>query len=225
MFRKITKYICIATAFFISAHSQAIYVGSLTFSMTPDSRMVTKYVINNNKATRLYRITAVPIDTPGQYENKTQAVDGELLFSPRQITLRPGEGDFFKFFYNGPKDSKERYYRVAFEEIPLLNQTSMNNANGKASIIPVIVIDTILVVRPRNTHFKWMYNRQAGIFKNSGNTWFKLLIKPDCEATEDESDAWYMRPGDTLQHKTLENSANIFIVYNDRFIKVTDECK
>ncbi len=94
--------------FFISAHSQAIYVGSLTFSMTPDSRMVTKYVINN-KATRLYRITAVPIDTPDQYENKTQAVDGELLFSPRQITPSSGEGDFLNFLQWPPKDSKRAF--------------------------------------------------------------------------------------------------------------------
>lgn len=225
MFLKTRQLIGIAVALSISTYSQAIYVGSLTFSMPPASRMVTKYVINNNKATRLYRVAAVPIDTPGPHENKIQPVDGQLLFSPRQITLQPGEGDFFKFFYNGPKDNTERYYRIAFEEIPLQNRTNFSNNNGNVSIMPVIVIDTILVVRPRNVDFRWVYDRQAGLFKNSGNTWFRLLIKPNCEATEDESDTWYMRPGDVLQKKRLETSANIFIIYDDRFIKVTDVCK
>ncbi|STR41403.1 CFA/I fimbrial chaperone [Klebsiella michiganensis] len=60
---------------------------------------------------------------------------------------------------------------------------------------PVVVMDTILVVRPREVRFKWAYDRAAGTVSNTGNTWFKLLIKPGCDTTEEEGDAWYLRPG------------------------------
>ncbi len=60
---------------------------------------------------------------------------------------------------------------------------------------PVVVMDTILVVRPREVQFKWSFDKVAGTVSNTGNTWFKLLIKPGCDSTEEEGDAWYLRPG------------------------------
>ncbi len=61
---------------------------------------------------------------------------------------------------------------------------------------PVVVMDTILVVRPREVQFKWSFDKVAGTVSNTGNTRFKLLIKPGCDSTEEEGDAWYLRPGD-----------------------------
>lgn len=206
------------------APASAIYLGNLTFSVPAEKSMVTKYVINNNKEARVYRVMLRAIDKPGAQEVSSRAADGELLFSPRQITLQPGEGDFFKFHYHGPEDAKERYYRVSFQEIPTQNRTTPHAANSAVSMMPVVVMQTILVVRPRRVNFQWAYNKSAGIIKNNGNTWFKVLLKPTCDATEEESDAWYMRPGDELRQANMREANNIVIIYNDRFIKVTNTC-
>ena len=40
-------------------------------------------------------------------------------------------------------------------------------------------MDTILVVRPRQVQFKWSFDKVTGTVSNTGNTWFKLLIKQD----------------------------------------------
>jgi hypothetical protein len=72
-------------------------------------------------------------------------------------------------------------------------------SGGEVSMDPVVVMDTILVVRPREVRFKWSFDRAAGTVSNTGNTWFKLLIKPGCDTTEEEGDAWYLRPGDVVR--------------------------
>ncbi|WP_342321217.1 hypothetical protein AAEY27_13965 [Kosakonia sp. BYX6] len=224
MLDKLIKTTCGLLALWMPFHAEAIYVGNQTFSMDPESRMVAKFVVNNNKEPRIYRVAIRAINSPGEDEINTKPADGELLFAPRQLTLQPGSGDFFKFFYQGPEDGKERYYRAAFEEIPPQNRTLNRTEDSAVSLIPVVVMDTILVVRPRDVNFKWFYNRAQGELSNSGNTWFKLLLKPSCSSTEDESDSWYIRPGDRLRRNTLKSAAELFIIYNDRFINIYDEC-
>lgn len=204
--------------------AQAIYIGNQTFSINAESKMFAKLVVNNNKSPRLYRITVRAIDTPGTSEVYFQPADGELLFAPRQMMLQPGESDFFKFYYHGPADDKERYYRIAFEEIPPQNRTSTNAKDSMISMMPVIVMDTILVVRPRKVDFKWFLDHSGGEVANKGNTWFKLLLKPGCGAIEDASTTWYLRPGDVLNSGHIRKAGEIFILYNDTFIKIHDEC-
>ena len=181
-------------------------------------------MVNNNKSARLYRITVSAIDRPGGSEVRSRPVDGELLFAPRQLALQAGESEYFKFYYHGPRDNRERYYRVSFREIPTRNLTRRSPTGGEVSMEPVVVMDTILVVRPRQVQFKWSFDKAAGTVSNTGNTWFKLLIKPGCDSTEEEGDAWYLRPGDVVRQPALRQPGNHYLVYNDKFIKISDTC-
>ena len=223
LIKKVINYFCfifLLAPFF----ANAIYVGNQTFSIDAESSMFAKLVVNNNKSPRLYRITIRAIDSPGISEVYSQPADGELLFAPRQMMLQSGESDFFKFYYHGPADDKERYYRVAFEEIPPQNRTSKSANDSIISMVPVIVMDTILVVRPRKINFKWSLDHSKGEVANRGNTWFKLLLKPGCGASEDASTTWYLRPGDKLNSGHVKKAGEIFILYNEAFIKVHDKC-
>ena len=197
--------------------AQAISVGNLTFSLPAEADFASKRVVNNNKSARLYRIAVSAIDRPGGSEVRSRPVDGELLFAPRQLVLQAGESEYFKFYYHGPRDNRERYYRVSFREIPTRNLTRRSPTGGEVSMEPVVVMDTILVVRPREVQFKWTVS-------NTGNTWFKLLIKPGCDSTEEEGDAWYLRPGDVVRQPALRQPGNHYLVYNDKFIKISDTC-
>lgn len=203
---------------------QAINVGNLTFSINAEDAFVTKQVINNNKMAKIYRVVISAIDRPGEKEVHVRAIGGELLFSPGMVVLQPGERRLFKFYYNGPQDNKERYYRISFSEIPTQNHQKTEDRT-QIWMEPVIVLDTILVVRPRKINFSWDFDKAKGVLKNNGNTWFKLLLKPGCESTEDESASFYLRPGDVLHEPLLQQSGNKYIIYNDKFIKMTDECR
>ena len=204
--------------------AQAISVGNLTFSLPAEADFASKRVVNNNKSARLYRIAVSAIDRPGGSEVRSRPVDGELLFAPRQLVLQAGESEYFKFYYHGPRDNRERYYRVSFREIPTRNLTRRSPTGGEVSMEPVVVMDTILVVRPREVQFKWSFDKAAGTVSNTGNTWFKLLIKPGCDSTEEEWDAWYLRPGDVVRQPALRQPGNHYLVYNDKFIKISDTC-
>ncbi|HHD9908342.1 TPA: hypothetical protein ACOZVR_003019 [Klebsiella pneumoniae] len=204
--------------------AQAISVGNLTFSLPAEADFASKRVVNNNKSARLYRIAVSAIDRPGGSEVRSRPVDGELLFAPRQLVLQAGESEYFKFYYHGPRDNHERYYRVSFREIPTRNLTRRSPTGGEVSMEPVVVMDTILVVRPREVQFKWSFDKVAGTVSNTGNTWFKLLIKPGCDSTEEEGDAWYLRPGDVVRQPALRQPGNHYLVYNDKFIKISDTC-
>lgn len=204
--------------------AQAISVGNLTFSLPAEADFASKRVVNNNKSARLYRIAVSAIDRPGGSEVRSRPVDGELLFAPRQLVLQAGGCEYFKFYYHGPRDNRERYYRVSFREIPTRNLTRRSPTGGEVSMEPVVVMDTILVVRPREVQFKWSFDKVAGTVSNTGNTWFKLLIKPGCDSTEEEGDAWYLRPGDVVRQPALRQPGNHYLVYNDKFIKISDTC-
>lgn len=67
--------------------AQAISVGNLTFSLPAEVDFASKRVVNNNQSARIYRIAITAIDSPGSSEVRTRPVDGELLFSPRQLAL------------------------------------------------------------------------------------------------------------------------------------------
>ncbi|MCD9454356.1 fimbria/pilus periplasmic chaperone [Klebsiella pneumoniae] len=204
--------------------AQAISVGNLTFSLPAEADFASKRVVNNNKSARLYRIAVSAIDRPGGREVRSRPVDGELLFAPRQLVLQAGESEYFKFYYHGPRDNRERYYRVSFREIPTRNLTRRSPTGGEVSMEPVVVMDTILVVRPREVQFKWYFEKVAGTGSNTGKTWFKLLIKPGCDSTEEEGDAWYLRPGDVVRQPARRQPGNHYLVYNDKFIKISDTC-
>ena len=180
MFRRrgvtLTKALLTAVCMLAAPLTQAISVGNLTFSLPSETDFVSKRVVNNNKSARIYRIAISAIDSPGSSELRTRPVDGELLFAPRQLALQAGESEYFKFYYHGPRDNRERYYRVSFREVPTRNHTRRSPTGGVVSTEPVVVMDTILVVRPRQVQFKWSFDKVTGTVSNTGNTWFKLLM-------------------------------------------------
>jgi len=210
-------------ALFLPVTVKAIYLGDLTFSLASDQEFVSKRIVNNNKSARLYQVSIIGIDSPSQQEVSTRPTDGELLFAPRQLVLQAGQSEYYKFYYHGPKDNRERYYRVSFREIPA-QHGQITNKVGKISLEPIVTIDTIMVVRPREVNFKWHYDAVNGTVTNTGNTWFKLLTKPGCQAVEEDGDAYYVKPGKTVRASELRKKGNHFIVYNGKFIKISDSC-
>jgi P pilus assembly chaperone PapD len=209
---------------FLPFTAGAINVGTMTFAMDQDQSFVAKRVLNNNASARFYQVSIRAIDRPGEQEVRTRPAEGELLFAPKQLTLQAGQGEYYKFYYHGPKDNKERYYRVSFREVPTNLLTSGQSRKAGANLEPIVVMDTILVVRPRETRFSYQLDKQRGTLKNTGNTFFKFLLKPGCDSTDEEGITEYLRPGDTLSHPGIKLQGQKFIIYNDKFINVDKSC-
>lgn len=202
----------------------AINVGTMTFAMDQDQSFVAKRVLNNNASARFYQVAIRAIDRPGQQEVHSRPADGELLFAPKQLILQARQGEYYKFYYHGPKDNKERYYRVSFREVPTSLLAAGQGKQAAANLEPIVVMDTILVVRPRETKFAYQLDKQRGTLKNTGNTFFKFLLKPGCNSTDEEGITEYLRPGDTLSNPGIKLQGQKFIIYNDSFINVDKSC-
>lgn len=205
--------------------SEAISVGDLTFSIPADSYYLTKKIDNQNNSARLYQLSVIAIDKPGQHEKVSEPVAGELLYAPRQVILSAGQSEYFKFYYHGPADNHERYYRVLFREIPTQNNLNYKNKNSSITLDPVIVLSTILVVRPRKIDFNWQLDKQIGKVTNTGNTWFRLISKPSCFANEQQSQSWYLLPGESITSLSLTKKGDKYIIYNDKFIQIASGCQ
>ncbi|EFE93751.1 hypothetical protein HMPREF0758_4635 [Serratia odorifera DSM 4582] len=203
----------------------AINVGTLTFAMDQHQTFVSKRVLNNNKSARIYQVAIRAVDRPGEQEVRSRPADGEMLYAPKQLMLQAGQDEYYKFFYHGPQDNRERYYRISFREIPASYfDVSQRSRNG-ARLEPVVVMDTILVVRPRKINFAYQLDKTGGSLSNTGNTYFKLLIKPGCDSSDEDGRSYYLRPGDRLTEKTLSLRGQKFIIYNDRFINIDRSCE
>ncbi|EJU9662175.1 fimbria/pilus periplasmic chaperone [Escherichia coli] len=205
--------------------AQALDVGDISSFMNSDSSTLSKTIKNSTDSGRLINIRLERLSSPlddGQVISMDKP--DELLLTPASLLLPAQASEVIRFFYKGPADEKERYYRVSFREVPTRNQTRRSPTGGEVSTDPVVVMDTILVVRPRQVQFKWSFGKVTGTVSNTGNTWFKLLIKPGCDSTEEEGDAWYLRPGDVVHQPELRQPGNHYLVYNDKFIKISDSC-
>lgn len=211
--------------FFWSSQVPAIYIGSLTFSMADNKEFITKKILNNNSTARVYQVSISRIDSPSDNEIKTRPADGEILFSPKSLALEKGSSDFFKFFYHGPNDDQERYYRVSFTEIPTESKRVSQANNAQVTVEPIVNIESILVIRPRKIDFSWNFDKEKGVLTNTGNTFFKVLFKPNCEATEEEGHSYYLRPKESVHDEFLTKKGDKIIIYNDNFHFISNDCK
>ena len=99
-----------------------------------------------------------------------------------------GQGEYFKFYYHGPQDNRERYYRVSFRKFPP-KPHCRTAAGGSVGIDPVVVMETIMGGTPAAGASSNGPSIGGGKRQQQRQYWFKLLIKPGCDATEEEGEA------------------------------------
>ncbi|MDV7073852.1 fimbria/pilus periplasmic chaperone [Citrobacter werkmanii] len=203
---------------------QAVYLESTIYEMPSDKSFISKRIYNDSQKQNLYSISAVKIDKPGPGgENRSAIAEGELLFTPLNFSLAPQASEFFKIFYRGPQDDKERYYRILFREMPITLLTQRNQGKGGAAL-PVIAMDTMLVVRPRKINLAYSVDERNGTLKNTGNTFFKVIVHRGCHSTDDEAIMRYVLPGETWHSSELKTQNRKFIVALQKYLPVGQGC-
>ncbi|HBT3066245.1 TPA: molecular chaperone [Klebsiella pneumoniae] len=204
--------------------AQAIYLESTIYEIPSDKSFISKRIYNDSQKQNLYSIGAVKIDKPGPGgENRSAIADGELLFTPLNFSLAPQASQFFKIFYRGPQDDKERYYRILFREMPITLFSERNQGKGGLAL-PVITMDTILIVRPRKMNLAYTIDEINGTLKNTGNTFFKIIVHQGCNSTDDEATMRYVLPGETWHNRELKTKNRKFIVALQKYLPVGQGC-
>ncbi|MEY0768324.1 fimbrial protein [Providencia huaxiensis] len=218
------KYSNITCMFFIlffcfSPQSLALYVESDISDFSAKDGFSSKKYVNNTKSTNIYSLSVKKILKPGENEIEIPIEDGELLFSPKKKVLLPNEWEFFKFYFNGKKDNRERYYRIIISELSL---STFEDEEIKKStyILPKIGLDTYLIIRPAEINFDYFFNGKS--LKNTGNTYFRVVIHNSCN--DENPNYFYLLPNEEFAGRSLQSSGNKYLIFMDRIILLEKKC-
>ncbi|MEN3802979.1 fimbria/pilus periplasmic chaperone [Aeromonas veronii] len=205
--------------------THAVDIGSMTEVIEPNDRLITKSIINNADSPKVYQLSVIKIDNPKKNNAVLDGRRAEVLFTPRQFTLHPQEEKIVKLFYNGPSDNSERYFRVTISEKPAPRQQEFFNERKIASIDINLNVDIILVVRPKIMFFNYDFSASDSTIQNTGNTFFKVIVKKGCEQDDSDADSTYLLPGETYKNVKLKEFENDkVILFGHKYERISSKC-
>ncbi|EMT6575314.1 TPA: fimbrial protein [Providencia rettgeri] len=198
----------------------ALYINADISSMESGQEFFSKPYINDTDKTNLYNFSAYKIDKPGNQEHGTPLHNGEIIFTPLKKILLPGEQEFFKIFYRGETDETERYYKIIISETPL-DMRNDDEQKKRPLFYPTVSLETYFVVRPKKPDFKYDLNPSTRILKNTGNTYFRVLLHENCDANDDsEPYVFYLLPGQESKDERLKKKSRKYIVIFDKYYPI-----
>lgn len=207
----------------LASPARAIYLSSSVFTLESDRTFFSRQFVNNTKNTNLYVISAYRINKPGIDERPLPLENGEILYTPLKKMLESGGWEYFKIIYRGPSDDRERYYRIVIKEIPAKG-IALSNQSKMPLVSPIVALDTIMVIRPRQMRFTYHYDRHAGVLKNTGNTYFRVMIHQSCDAEDDTAKVFNLLPGESYSGADLRGQHRKFIIAFNQYTRLGEQC-
>lgn len=115
--------------------AQALDVGDISSFMNSDSSTLSKTIQNSTDSGRLINIRLERLSSPLD-DGQVIAMDkpDELLLTPASLLLPAQASEVIRFFYKGPADEKERYYRIVWFD-QALSDAQRDNANRSAVVL------------------------------------------------------------------------------------------
>nr|VUD28884.1 CFA/I fimbrial auxiliary subunit [Raoultella sp. NCTC 9187] len=158
--------------------ARALDVGDISSFMNSDSSVLSKEIKNTTDSGRLINIHMERLSSPLDGGNViAMESQDEVLLTPASLLLPAKSSDVIRFFYKGPTDDKERYYRIVWFD-QALSDAQRNGAARSAVATASARIGTILVVGPRKVNYRYQYAN--GTLVNSGNATLRILAYGPC---------------------------------------------
>ena len=174
----------------------ALDVGDISSFMNSDASVLSKEIKNTTESGRLINIHVERLSSPleGGSVIPMDSQD-EVLLTPASLLLPAKSSDVIRFFYKGPADNKERYYRIVWFD-QALSDTQRDSARRSAVATASARIGTILVVAPRKADYRYQYDN--GTLVNTGNATLRILAYGPCLKPADGKECkenYYLMPG------------------------------
>lgn len=174
----------------------ALDVGDISSFMNSDSSTLSKEIKNTTDSGRLINIHMERLSSPLD-GGKVIPMDkqDEILLTPASLLLPAKASDVIRFFYKGPADDKERYYRIVWFD-QALSDAQRNGSTRSAVATASARIGTILVVAPRKVNYRYQYAN--GTLTNTGNATLRILAYGLCLKPADGKDCkenYFLMPG------------------------------
>lgn len=174
----------------------ALDVGDISSFMNSDTSVLSKEIKNTTESGRLINIHVERLSSPleGGSVIPMDSQD-EVLLTPASLLLPAKSSDVIRFFYKGPADNKERYYRIVWFD-QALSDAQRDSARRSAVATASARIGTILVVAPRKADYRYQYAN--GTLVNTGNATLRILAYGPCLKPADGKECkenYYLMPG------------------------------
>ncbi|MDM7368439.1 hypothetical protein [Klebsiella pneumoniae] len=187
--------------FTVTPSSHAINVGDVTSIMGPDASTLAKEIINTTDTARYVSVSVERISSPMAGGTVIPMANrSELLSTPASLILPGNAKENFRFFYKGPQDNQERYYRISWTDEPVTEfEASKKKKQGEATTSA-----------------------------NTGNASFRVISYGPCrDKAKDEGqgcrERYYVMPGVSvkIKHTDLTNKkTRIGIWHGEQYINV-----
>ncbi len=174
----------------------ALDVGDISSFMNSDASVLSKEIKNTTESGRLINIHVERLSSPLEGGSVIPMdTQDEVLLTPASLLLPAKSRDVIRFFYKGPADDKERYYRIVWFD-QALSDAQRNGSTRSAVATASARIGTILVVAPRKANFRYQYAN--GTLVNTGNATLRILAYGPCLKPADGKECkenYFLMPG------------------------------
>lgn len=170
--------LAISSFLFCTPPVMALDAGDITSFIYSNQTSISKEIKNTTDSGRLINIRIEKISSPLEGSRIIpMGFPGEVLFTPSSVLLPSKSTDQVRFFYKGPNDDVERYYRIVWFD-QALGDEKKSDSSRVAIATASARIGTLLVVEPRK--IKYAYNYAEGKFTNTGNASLNILSSGPC---------------------------------------------
>ncbi len=145
--------------------------------MTSEQSSLSKEIINTTNSARYVSVTVKRLSSPLP-DGTEIALIRRIIYTRQPYSSRRRERCFPLFFYKGPEDDKERYYRLQWIDEPVSESAATKGAKPRRQRLQR-KLGLFLVVAPRNERFN--YSRQDDLIINAGNVSFRVIAYGVCK--------------------------------------------
>lgn len=202
----------------------ALDVGDISSFINSESSTLSKEIKNTTDSGRLIKVQIERITSPLEGGNAMQMdKPDEMLLTPARLLLPAKASDVIRFFYKGPSDDKERYYRIVWFD-QALSDAQRGGSTRNAVATASARISTILVVAPRNAKFNYQY--ADGKLFNTGNATLRILAYGPCINPIEGNDCkenYFLMPGKNRKftHVNVEDKkGRVALWEGEKFIPI-----
>jgi hypothetical protein len=204
--------------------AQALDVGAISAFMPSEAAILSKEIKNTTESGRLVNIKIERISNPSESGVVIPlGSPDEMLLSPAKLIMPAHSREVIRFYYKGPDDNKERYYRIIWFD-QALSEAGDNKTRRNAVATTSARIGTILVVTPRQAKFSHQFANNR--ITNTGNATFKMVAYGACKQRKDGANCkenYFVMPGQSsglAKVDLVDKKSHLALWYGEQFIQV-----
>jgi Mat/Ecp fimbriae periplasmic chaperone len=180
----------------IASPALALDVGEISSFMNSDKSTLSKEIKNTTDSGRLINIHLERLSSPLE-DGRVIPMEkqDEILLTPASLLLPAQASEVVRFFYKGPADDRERYYRIIWFD-QALSDAQHHGSERSAVATASARIGTLLVVAPRKVNYAWTFTGNA--LTNTGNATLRIIAYGPCLKSADGKECkenYYLMPG------------------------------